>query len=613
MVKKIFILLLFIGPLCYAQNGFEGNRYALSQAYMQGGQYEKALPIIQQLYNSNPSNYQYFLALNEVFVQLKNYDASIVLLQSRIKTDSLNINLYGMLGTTYYLKGNENKAFSIWDNALKKLPQSDINYRVIANYAAERRAFDKAIDYLQKGQNISKNPVLFAYDLANLYTLTMQFANATEEYCLILSQNPTQLQYIQNKILEYMNKPDAVSKSIPVLEKYSQGPRTDFKMILARLYAENKDYDKAFELYKKIDDIRNSKGTYLFHFAEMLYDENKLSTASKVFNDIIDNYPESPIIANVRLGYAKTLEGMLHSADSVNSPGWKPYYMPAKANISEADKVINAYSDLTKSYPNTEVAQEAYLRIAEIEFYYLDDANNAEKYFQEIVKKSPYSKYAPSAYMDLAKIEILKGNLAGAESYYNSIKSNKTYSVSSKNAADYRLARIFFFKGDFNKAKEKLGVILEDLKDNTANDALELSLLMNTSQGDSSNLVTFASAELLAEQRKYAEAEEKYKSVISDPQKLMLQNLAMFRQAEMELALNNYDTAVAQLKKISDENEKNIYADKALYLLGEIYQFGLKNNKKAIEIYQNLLAKFPNSLYLDEARAQIIKLQDKLS
>ncbi len=157
---------------------------------MQGGQFEKALPIIQELYNSNPSNYQYFQALNDVYVQLKNYDASIVLLQNQIKTDSMNINLYGMLGTTYYLKGNENKAFEIWDNALKKLPPNDMYYRVIANYAAQRRAFDKAIEYLQKGQDISKNPVIFAYDLANLYTLTMQFAKATEEYCIISKSKP---------------------------------------------------------------------------------------------------------------------------------------------------------------------------------------------------------------------------------------------------------------------------------------------------------------------------------------------------------------------------------------------------------------------------------------
>ncbi len=580
---------------------------------MQGGQFEKALPIIQQLYNVSPDNYQYFQALNEVYVQLKNYDASIVLLQNRINRDSLNINLYGMLGTTYYLKGNENKAFEIWDNALKKLPQTDMIYRVIANYAAERRAFDKAIQYLQKGQDISKNPVIFAYDLANLYTITMQFAQATEEYCLILNQNPNQIQYIQNKILGYLNKPDAVSKSIPVLEKYANSSNIDFKIILARLFAENKNYDKAYELYKEIDETRNSQGIQLFNFAQMLYNENNFSESSKIFNDIINIFPSSPIIANVRLGYAKTLEALLNAEDVNNSPGWKPFYKPEKINTSEAKKVTDAYVELTKSYPNSDVARESLLRIAEIDMNNLGDIQGSEENLQEIIKNSENSKYASEAYLELAKIELLRGNLEKSESYYNSVISNKSYSQSQRNAAGYRLARIMFCKGEFGKAKSQLSSILNNLKDDYANDALELSLLMNTSQSDSSNLTTYADAELLAEQGKFSEAEKKYAIVTADPQKFMLQNLAMLRQAQMELALNNYDTTIVLLENISDENEKNIYADKALYLLGKIYQFGLKNSSKAMEIYENLLAKFPNSLYLDEARAQIIKLRDKLS
>ncbi|MEJ2194707.1 MAG: hypothetical protein P8X73_07595 [Ignavibacteriaceae bacterium] len=62
-----------------------------------------------------------------------------------------------------------------------------------------------------------------------------------------------------------------------------------------------------------------------------------------------------------------------------------------------------------------------------------------------------------------------------------------------------------------------------------------------------------------------------------------------------------------------EEGEKNIYADKALYLLGKIYQYGISDDTKAIESYEKLLAKFPASIYLDEARGEIIKLREKVS
>ena len=92
-----------------------------------------------------------------------------------------------------------------------------------------------------------------------------------------------------------------------------------------------------------------------------------------------------------------------------------------------------------------------------------------------------------------------------------------------------------------------------------------------------------------------------------------MQNKARLREAEAELAMDNYYESIAILEKITAEEEKNIYADKALYLLGKIYQYGLKNDSKAVEVYESLLAKFPNSLYLDTAREEIIKIRNKVS
>ena len=81
----------------------------------------------------------------------------------------------------------------------------------------------------------------------------------------------------------------------------------------------------------------------------------------------------------------------------------------------------------------------------------------------------------------------------------------------------------------------------------------------------------------------------------------------------MELAAGNTDKSVEMLDSIADEESKNIYSDKALYLLGNIYEFGLNDTTKAIEKYEELLAKYPSSLYLDDARDEILKLRNKAS
>jgi tetratricopeptide (TPR) repeat protein len=614
MMKKILLLITFASTLLYAQSAFDLNsKYALAQSYLQGGQYEKAKSLLEDLYAEQPANYQFFQSLNDVYVQLKDYDSSINLIESWIKKSNPDINLYGMLGKTYYIKGDENKAFEIWDNALKTLPQSEVNYRVIANYAIERRAFDKAIEYLKKGQDISSNPIFFAYDLANLYSVTMQYKNATEEYCMILSQSPGQAGLVEGRILNFIGKPGALEQAISIVEKYAQSDNINFKELLAKLYSEAKDYDKAFKLYQKIDEIQNSQGSQLLNFAQFLYDEKIYKTSAEVYNDVINKFPNSPFIPNAKLGYAKTLEAVLFENENKDSSDWKPYYNPVSADVSEADKVVNAYLQIVKLYNHSETANEALLRIGEIKLFKQNDITESKQYFEQIVKDSPLSQYAGKAYLDLGEAELINGNLVKATEYFSHVISNLTYQQNDKNTASYKLARIYFYKGDFETAKNALSPLLNNLQNSSANDALELSLLMNTSQSDSSNLTLFALAEKLAGERKFAEAFKRYESVASDPQKFMLQNLAALRGAEMQLAMSNYDTSIVLLQKIASDKDANIYADKALYLLGEIYQFGLKDSVKAIESYEDLLARFPNSLYLDEARAAIIKLKNKLS
>ncbi len=611
MRKKLFVIFIVLPIIVFAQTADELNtQYMLAQNYIQEAQFEKALPILVNLYHSQPSNYEYFQTLNQTYIQLKNYDASIALIEDKITYLPGDINLVGLLGTSYYLKGNDNRAFEIWDNALKKFPKSEVNYRIIANYALQLRAFDKAIEYLKDGEAISQNPQFFAYDLANLYSITMRYKEATEQYCLILSQDPNQLSSVQSKILGYVNKPGALTQSIDVVKKYDSSKEIGFKYILTRLYVEAKNYDKAYDLYKEIDSFQNNQGADLYNFGKFLYDEKVYKMAEKVLKDLINKYPGSPLISYVKLQYAKTLDAIVEEENNAQVPAWKTYYAPVKNNSSNVGKIVDAYNEIEKIYPHSEAANEALLRIGEIKLNTYDDLAGAKDIYQELFTNAPFSVFTAEAYEELGNGYLIKGDLISAQNCFQKIADNGRFPEDKRNYAAYELARITMYSGNFPKAKDYLKAITNDPKNSSANDAIELSLLMNTAQNDSSNLMTFAAGEFLTDQKKFNEALEKYKIVSRDPLKLMLQNIAELRVAEMEIALNNYDSASVQLQRIAGEKDANIYADKALYLLAKIYQFGLNNKPKAIETYESLLANFPNSLYLDAARSEILKIKD---
>jgi tetratricopeptide (TPR) repeat protein len=613
MILRIFITIVFSTAFLFAQNNGLLNKFALAESYEHSGDFEKASKIYEELYRRDPQNNLYFESLNRTHVQLKNYAASVNLIENQIAKNPSDINLYGLLGSTYSLMGNEEKAYQVWDEPFSFLEPNPIFYRVIAAYAVERRAFDKAIDLFRRGKEISQDKIIFSYDLARLYSLTMQYENAAEEYCAILVNDPLQLQNVQTKILAIANKPSALKVTIPVVEQYVDEENLSFSFLLARLYIENKDFDEAYEVYVNIDENQSQKGVELYRYGDFLFREGEYEISKSVYQSIIKLYPGSPLTPSAKLGYAKSLEAMLMQDYSGQIPLWKPYFAFKPYESEQVKEVIDAFNEVAGFYKNSEASYEALLRIGMIKLYLQNKQAEATQYFNKIINEAAMSASTADAYSELGNIALLNGYLAEAEKKYSQITVLAKVNQHKINNAKYKLARVKFYNGDVEAAQKLLADILKNLKDDNANDALSLSLLLNTSQNDSVNIMLFAEGEFLADQKKFSDAAKKYELIAKNPQAFILHSITSIRLAEMELALNNYPRSIELFEIVVEEGEKNIYADKALYLLAQIFQHGFGDNAKAIELYEMLLAKFSSSIYIDKARSEILKLREKIS
>ena len=612
MIKKILIIILFAFSLYAQQSPMDQNQFMLAESYEQRGDFTKAVEIIETLNKKDPTNIQYFNKLNSLYLQLKKYDESAALINSRINITPQDISLYGLLGSTYYTAGDRTKAYQVWDDAAEKFKINPMAYRIIANYAIEKRDFEKAIEYLNRGKEISKDPFLYSYDLGELYQITMRYREAAGEYCDLIKANPSQYPQIESKILSYSNKPNALDETIGVVEKHKSDD-ISFSYLLARLYIEKKNYDEAFDLYKEIDKKQNTRGTDLFSFGDFVYRDGEYKTASEVFKFLIDNYSDQQNIPLAKLGYAKTQEALFIQKYNATHPDWKTFFIPAKVEENEIEPVINAYQEIVKVYQHSEVAIEAILRMGILLLHYRNDIIEAEKNLKIITDNYPMSKFASLAFIELGNIKIQQAKLDEAEKLFQSVVKLQRANPEDNSYANYQLARIFSFRNDFESARNNLLAVMGNLKDNIANDAIELSILLNTAKNDSSNLSLYCSAEFLTEQKSFSEAKDLYLQLSQNPQAFVFHSIAKLRAAEMLIATDAYSAAISDLFLIVEEAEKNIYGDKALYLQGQIYQYGLKDSVKAVESYESLLAKFPKSLYLDEARQNIIELKKKLS
>ena len=594
----------------YSQQRNE-QKLSLAQSYEQIGEFNSAAKLYEELYESDPTNSQYIISLNRVYTQLKNYAALVNILDQRVKQKPDDIEAYGMLGSTYYLMGNEEKAFEIWNEPFQSGNVNPVFYRLIANYALERRAFEVAIELYEEGKKVSNDKIIYSFDLARLYSLTMQFEKAAQEYCEILSIDPTQENIVETRVFENINRPGALDATLKVIEDCADNNDLSFSYLLARLYTEKKSYQEAYEIYLNIDEKLSSKGKELYSYARQMFAEKEYGLAAEIFKTITDKYPDSPILSQAFLGYARSLEAELFEDYEKTLPLWKPYFAMEKFQSEKTEEVLNAFNVVTNLYKHSEPAYESILRTAVIEFYLLEDYEEARRLLGIIVTEASLSKNSAEAYLELGNIAMIEGNLDEAEKDFSAILKLISATDGQKSKAIYKLGKVNFYQGQFDEAGKHLSQVLGNLKDNSANDAIELVLLLNPQMNDSSNLVTYSEAEFLAEQKRFNEAAINYKKLADNQQAFILHSISAVKYGEMLLAVDNYIESISVLEGVAAEGEKNIYADKALYLLGKINQYGIKNYIKAEEFYQKLLADYPKSIYADDARTQILILQNK--
>jgi tetratricopeptide (TPR) repeat protein len=611
MKKKVVIIILILFVSFTQAQHRNDQRFALAQSYEQAGDFNSAAKIYEELYLVDPSNSEYINGLYRVYIKLKNYAALVNILEEQIRKNPNDIVSYGMLGSTNYLMGNEEKAKEIWQKPFKSGNVNPVFYRIIAEYVLERRAFEIAIELYEEGKSTSEDKVLYSFDLARLYSLTMQFEKAAGEYCFILSKEPAQLQTVEAKVFENVSRPGALDATINILEDCADKKNLSISYLLAKLYNEKKDFDKAYEIYLELDEAQSGQGRELYKFAQQMFAEKQYRLTSEVFRKITELYPGSPIISLSKLGYARSLEASLFEEYTKLLPMWKTYFPIQKFYSEDIEEVLSAFNEIISLYSRSEPAYESMLRTAIIKFYLQNDYDGANRLLKNVTTEAPLSKIAAEAYLELGNIALIEGKVDEADSDFSSVIKLRNATDDEKNKANYKLARVNLYKGKVDEARNYLTKVLTNLRDNSANDAVELSLILNPDMSDSSNLLIFAQAEFLAEQKKFDDAAINYKKLSENPMLFMLKSISAVRYGEMMIAVDNYQEAVSILKSVSAEGEKNIYSDKAVYLLGKIHQYGVKNYSKAEEYYQELLADFPKSIYAEDAREQLLLLQNK--
>ncbi|HWZ21937.1 MAG TPA: tetratricopeptide repeat protein, partial [Cytophagaceae bacterium] len=278
--------------------------------------------------------------------------------------------------------------------------------------------------------------------------------------------------------------------------------------------------------------------------------------------------------------------------------------------------LIGDYLKMIKELGNNPATIEARRSTAQLYAFYLDNKDTAVTILNEAIKIAQNDLRGRSkAKIDLGDIYLLKGEPWESTLLYSQVEKDMKEDPLG-HEAKLRNAKLSYYKGEFDLSQEHLDVLKLATSREIANDAMNLSILIQDNTGlDSTTeaMREYAAIDLLLFQNKTAEALVKTDSMMLKFPQHSLTDELLWLKAKIYLKMGDYQNAVATLEKITTTYPDDILGDDALYTLGIIYEENLKDNAKAMETYQKFMIKYPGSIFTVEARKRFRLLRgDKL-
>jgi tetratricopeptide (TPR) repeat protein len=603
-----FFLLFFCLTIisAYSQTKSDSDQYFFALSLSESGEYDKALQIFKSLNERYPNDLSFFQSLVNTYNIVKDYQSAVKLLKPKYEKNKNDMLVVQLLGKTYYHMGKENETFELWDDFLLRNPNDPTYCRTFSFASAELRSFDHAVDYMKKGKAINQDKIPFCFDLSNLYLLTMAYKNAAQELVEILKINQEQLDAVFNRLSPFLQKREVIDELKEPFEKNANANYA-VKTILAKLYAEADYHKEAFAAYKELDESQKKNGIELFNFAQQLSGDGKFTEAAEVYKYLLNTYPASPMNGAIKLNNAKALENIMHDRLNRSAGNWKPLQFPVKLQIESYKEIIEAYNSICEIYKNSDPAVEAQYRKAWL--YAQAELNDSAKaYYNGIIKQCSTSRMVPEACEGLANLLINDNQLDSALAILTVTLNRSQSTLEQKNEARMNSAYIWFYKNNFDQSRKMLSEIVKSTRDDETNDAIELSMLLNTAMNDSTGLTYYSAILNKVARRDIQGIDELCAKITKLQNQFFLKSVTELKQAEIKIATDDLGSAIAFINEILKQ-KTNIFADKANFYLGQIYQYGLKDSFSAIKTYETFLEDYPSSIYADKVREEIKTLR----
>lgn len=598
---ELWILFIIVMGICSdlsGQNPARNIRSLLKTAKTleKNHQYETALTLYQRIYKSDSRNFAAITGIKNCLIGLQRYEEITGFLEAVLQTQPQSSPLHIDLAEAYFLQNEQEKAFSKWHSHIEQNIDDPAAYRLVAMSMIRQRLFDEAISVYTNAIARIKNQYNLHVDIANLYRAQLNYEKASDHFLEYYLARPKQLAFLRQQLLSLSDKGNDIKPIENSIERFliEHPDKRDVKEILAGLYLKNRQYDKALHIYKSLE-TKQSSGGYLQRYAIEALSNRAYQYAIEGFQQIIQTYPASPLLKQVRFDLARSYNALAGITEDEELSG------------QYVKKAVNIYQDIIKTWPKSDQSQKSHIQLAQLYFHHFFDLDKSINYYTIYIKSFPKSKKKDLVLLQLGDVYLTKNQIDRARKTYKAVtkKNNIIH-------AEFRVAELEFFQAQFKLADNLYAKLLTKMKSNNPlmNDILSRRVLIRSFASDSVTLAIFSQAELLKFQKKYALAAEKYFEISQN--KNDLRSLAGIEAAKLYLKLTEYEEAKDLLSGLMTHIPEDKDIDEVLYLLAGTEE-KLDNPQTALQIYHQLMRRYPTSLYVQKARRKARELSHKLT
>ena len=583
-------------------------RFQLAESYLRAGQFDRAISLLEDLYDASPATYVFYEKLKEGYESMKRYDEAIALVDARIPNEATPVILISEKARLQFLRGDENLAYSTWDEALATAPDHVNSYRVVYQSLSNARLFERAVQVLEQGREHLKNPDHFRIDLAWLYSLTSAHAKAMSEYLGLLGENERQLSFVRSRLGRFIDQDNVLDTSIPVVEDAvrEEPLNRSYRELLGWLYLENDQFTEALDVYRAIDRLEKENGNVLFTFAQQAADAGAYEAASEAFAEILERYPDAPAAPEAQMGLGEMHE---HHGRALGERAFDD--AGNRIAAPEFESALDAYRVFLQRYQSHPYYPEVLQRIGQLQQDVFFNLGDAEVTLLEVKDNYPTSNAATQAEFDLGRIAVLRGNLQSARIIFSRLEERLRIGEMAEKAR-YQLALIHFYQGEFEAALTLSQVMNENTSTDVANDAIELKVLLFENKGPDSldtALNLYAQASMSARQRSYPAAITMLDSLLLNFGNHPLADDARYLKALTLREVGRSEEALAALLEFPLIHPESFLVDRSLFTAGEMYEREIGDDELATKTYGRLLSEYPGSLLTTKARDRIRMLR----